>query len=127
MAQSSRNPSTLTLTVLLVLEGLGSLLVTLLNVVTSRELGHDFLPWQSSVIPGGFGVLCLLAAVGVMQSKSWGTVLAAVSQFLVLAAGVVALLDSVRPLTLLVVALGVLGLLLLSRTRTATATDGKTP
>jgi uncharacterized membrane protein (UPF0136 family) len=106
----------MTLVVLLVLEGLGSLLVTLLNVVTSRELGHDFLPWQSSVVPGGFGVLCLLAAFGVMRSRSWGTLLAAVSQFLVLAAGVVALLDTVRPLAWLVVALGLLGLLLLSRT-----------
>ena len=44
--------------------GSGGLLVTLLNVVTSRALGQDFLPWESSLIPAGFGVLCLAAASG---------------------------------------------------------------
>lgn len=104
------------LVILLVIEGLGGLLVTLLNVVTSRALGQDFLPWESSVIPAGFGVLCLAAAFGVMRSTSWGTILAAISQLLVLAAGIVALLDRVRLEAWVVVAIGLLGLLLLSRT-----------
>ena len=115
MANSSRGAS-MALVILLVIEGLGGLLVTLLNVVTSRALGQDFLPWESSVIPAGFGVLCLAAAFGVMRSASWGTILAALSQLLVLAAGVVALLDRVRLEAWVVVAIGVLGLVLLSRT-----------
>ena len=115
MAKSSRGAS-LALVILLVIEGLGGLLVTLLNVVTSRALGQDFLPWESSVIPAGFGVLCLAAAFGVMRSASWGTILAAISQLLVLAVGVVALLDRVRPEAWVVLAIGLLGLLLLSRT-----------
>jgi uncharacterized membrane protein (DUF2068 family) len=115
MAESSRGSAT-ALVVLLVLEGLGGLLVALLNVVTSRELGHDFLPWQSSVIPAGFGVLCLLAAFGLMRLGSWGTILAALSQLLVLGAGIYAILDRVRPLAWAVIVLGILGLLLLSRT-----------
>lgn len=115
MAKSSRGAS-MALVILLVIEGLGGLLVTLLNVVTSRALGQDFLPWESSVIPAGFGVLCLAAAFGVMRSASWGTILAAISQLLVLAVGVVALLDRVRPEAWVVLAIGLLGLLLLSRT-----------
>ena len=115
MAKSSRGAS-MALVILLVIEGLGGLLVTLLNVVTSRALGQDFLPWESSVIPAGFGVLCLAAAFGVMRSASWGTILAAISQLLVIAAGVVALLDRVRPEAWVVLAIGLLGLLLLSRT-----------
>jgi uncharacterized membrane protein (DUF2068 family) len=115
MAKSSGGASMAVVT-LLVIEGLGGLLVTLLNVVTSRALGQDFLPWESSVIPAGFGVLCLAAAFGVMRSASWGTILAALSQLLVLAAGVVALLDRVRFEAWVVVAIGVLGLILLSRT-----------
>jgi hypothetical protein len=51
-----------------------------------------------------------------MRSASWGTILAALSQLLVLAAGVVALLDRVRPEAWVVTAIGLLGLLLLSRT-----------
>lgn len=115
MTASARGAK-LALIILLVLEGLGALLVTLLNVVTSRALGQDFLPWESSVIPGGFGVLCLLAAFGLMRLGSWGTILAAISQLLVLAAGVISLLDQTTPLAWVVVAIGVLGLLLLSRT-----------
>ena len=115
MAESSRGSAT-ALVVLLVLEGLGGLLVALLNIVTSRELGHDFLPWQSSVLPAGFGVLCLLAAFGLMRFGSWGTILAALSQLLVVGAGVYAILDRVRPLAWAVIVLGLLGLLLLSRT-----------
>ena len=119
MAESSR-ASSMALVILLVVEGLGGLLVSLLNVVTSRALGQDFLPWESSVIPAGFGVLCLVAAFGIMRTASWGTILAALSQLLVLAAGVVALLDRVRTEAWVVVAVGLLGLLLLSRTgRTA--------
>lgn len=115
MAESPRGAS-ITLMVLLILEGLGALFVTLLNLVTSRALGQDFLPWESAFIPGGFGVLCLIAAVGLMRSGSWGKVLAAITQLLVLAGGVIAVLDSARPLAWVVVGLGVLGLLLLSRT-----------
>jgi uncharacterized membrane protein (UPF0136 family) len=115
MAERSRGAS-ISLMILLLLEGLGALFVTLLNLVTSEALGQDFLPWESSVIPGGFGVLCLIAAFGLMQSGSWGTVFAAITQLLVLAGGVIALLDSARPIAWVVVAFGVLGLLLLSRT-----------
>jgi uncharacterized membrane protein (DUF2068 family) len=115
MAESSRGAS-IALLFLLVLEGIGGLLVTILNVVTSRALGQDFLPWESSVIPAGFGVLCLLAAFGIMRLGSWGTILAALSQLLVLAAGVIAVLDRVRPEAWVVVAIGLLSLLLLSRT-----------
>ena len=114
MAESSRGSST-ALVILLVLEGLGGLLVALLNQVTSRALGQDFLPLESWLIPAGFGVLCLAAAFGVMRSTSWGTILAAISQLVVLAVGILALLDGVRLQAWVVVALGLLGLLLLSR------------
>ena len=115
MAESSRGAA-MALVSLLVLEGLAGLLVTILNVVTSRALGQDFLPWESSVIPAGFGVLCLLAAFGLMRFGSWGTILATISQLLVLAAGVFAILDKVRPLAWAVIVIGILGLLLVSRT-----------
>ena len=115
MSETARGAS-VTLMVLLVVEGLGGLLVTLLNVVTSRALGQEFMPWESSVIPAAFGVLSLAAAVGVGRSATWGTILAAISQFLVLAAGVVALLNQTGPLAWVVVAIGLLGLLLLPRT-----------
>ena len=115
MAESSRGAA-MALVFLLVVEGLAGLLVTILNVVTSRALGQDFLPWESSVIPAGFGVLCLLAAFGLMRLGSWGTILAAISQLLVLAAGVFAILDRVRPLAWAVIVIGLLGLLLVSRT-----------
>ena len=115
MAKSSGGASS-ALMILLVIEGLGGLLVTLLNVVTSRALGQDFLPWESSVIPAGFGVLCLAAAFGVLRAAPWGTILAAISQLLVLAAGIVALLDRVRSEAWVVIAIGLVGLLLLSRT-----------
>lgn len=115
MTESSRGAS-ITLRVLLILEGLGALFVTLLNVFTSQALGQDFLPWESAFIPGGFGLLCLIAVFGLNGSSSWGKVLAAITQLLVLAGGVIALLDSARPLAWVVVGLGLLGLLLLSRT-----------
>ena len=100
---------------LLVLEGLGGLLVTLLNVVTSRALGQDFLPWESAVIPAAFGALCLIAAFGIWKSASWGKALAAISQALVAVTGVIALLDTMTPLAWVVLAVGLLGLLLVSR------------
>ena len=100
---------------LLVLEGLGGLLVTLLNVVTSRALGQDFLPWESAVIPAAFGALCLIAAFGIWKSVSWGKALAAISQVLVAVTGVIALLDTVTPLAWVVLGVGLLGLLLVSR------------
>ena len=100
---------------LLVLEGLGGLFVTLLNVVTSRALGQDFLPWESAVIPAAFGVLCLIAAFGLWRSASWGRIIAALSQVVVAVVGVIALLDTVRPLAWVVLAIGLAGLLLVSR------------
>ena len=115
MVEAPRRRS-LALVILLVLEGSVGLLVALLNVVTSRALGHDFLPWESSLIPAGFGVLCLAGAVGLIRSASWGTILAALSQLVVLAIGIVALLDAVSAAAWVVTALGVLGLFLLSRT-----------
>jgi uncharacterized membrane protein (UPF0136 family) len=115
MAVSTRERS-VALTVLLILEGLGALLVALLNIVTSRALGHDYLPWQSSWVPGAFGVLCLAGAVGITQSASWGTTLAAISQLVVLAAGVYWLVDNRQPVAAIAVALGALGLILVSRT-----------
>lgn len=117
MADSSRGVS-IALMVLLILEGLAALFVTLLNVVTSRALGQDFLPWESAFIPGGFGfgVLCLIAAVGLIGSGSWAKVLAAIAQLLVLAGGVIGLAYSERAVVWSAVGLGVLGLLLLSRT-----------
>ena len=75
------------LVTLLVLEGLAALLVTLLNLVTSNALGQDFLAWESYLIPGVFGALCLVAAFGVMRSMTWGRALAAIAQLLVLAGG----------------------------------------
>ena len=108
------------LVTLLVLEGLAALLVTLLNLVTSDALGQDFLPWESYLIPGAFGALCLVAAFGVMRSKTWGRILAAIAQLLVLAGGVIGLLSSGQPGLWVAVGLGLLGLLLLGRTtRTA--------
>lgn len=104
------------LVVLLTIEGLGALFVTLLNVVTSRALGHDFLPWESSLIPGGFGVLCLAAAIGLMRARDWGAVLAAVAQVMVLAGGVIGLFYSGQAVLWVAVGLGILGLLLVSRT-----------
>lgn len=115
MADSSRGVS-IALMVLLILEGLAALFVTLLNVVTSRALGQDFLPWDSAFIPGGFGVLCLIAAVGLIGSGSWAKVLAAIAQLLVLAGGVIGLAYGERAVVWSAVGLGVLGLLLLSRT-----------
>jgi len=102
--------------VLLILEGLAALFVTLLNVVTSRALGQDFLPWESAFIPGGFGVLCLAAAVGLIGSRSWGKVLAAFAQFLVFAAGLIALANNQQLVAWIIVGLGFLGLLLAGRT-----------
>jgi uncharacterized membrane protein (DUF2068 family) len=115
MAESSTAASKV-LIALLVLEGLAGLLVSLLNVVTSRALGQDFLPWESSVIPAGFGVLCLLAAYGLARSQSWGVALAAVSQLLILAAGVYGLVDNPQTIAYVVLAIGLMGLLLLNRT-----------
>ena len=108
------------LVTLLVLEGLAALLVTLLNLVTSNALGQDFLPWESFLIPGVFGALCLVAAFGVMRSKTWGRALAAIAQLLVLAGGMIGLLSSGQPGLWVAVGLGLVGLLLLLRTtRTA--------
>lgn len=115
MAESSRVASTI-LVILLVLEGLGALFVTLLNVVTSRALGQDFLPLESSLVPGAFGVLCLVAAFGLVRVRPWGWVLAAVAQILILAGAVIGLFYSGTPVLWLGVGLGLLGLLLLSRT-----------
>jgi hypothetical protein len=114
-----REASSVLVTVL-VLEGLAALIVTLLNLVTSRELGQDFLPWESYLVPGIFGALCLVAAFGVMRSKAWAKALAAIVQLLVLALGVAGLVSSGHPVLWVAVGLGVLGLLLLNRTtRTA--------
>ena len=115
MGESLRG-STFGLVVLLTLEGLGALFVTLLNVVTSRALGQDFLPWESSVIPGAFGVLCLAAALGVMRGQSWGAVLAAVAQVFVLAGGVIGLIYSGQAVLWVAVGFGLLGLIFVSRT-----------
>jgi hypothetical protein len=104
------------LVVLLTLEGLGALFLTLLNVVTSRALGQEVLPWESSVIPGAFGFMCLAAALGVMRARSWGAVLAAVAQVFVLAGGVIGLIYSGQAVLWVAVGLGLLGLLLVSRT-----------
>ena len=100
---------------LLGLEGLGGLLVTLLNVVTSRALGQDFLPWESAVIPAAFGALCLVAAFGIGKSAPWGKSLVAVSQVLVAVTGVIALLEAVTPVAWVVLGLGLSGLLLVGR------------
>lgn len=119
MAESLRG-TTFGLVVILVVEGLGALFVTLLNVVTSRALGQDFLPWESALIPGAFGVLCLAAAFGVLRAETWGAVLAAVVQVFVLAGGVIGLIYSGQAVLWIAVGLGLLGLFLVSRTvRTA--------
>ena len=104
------------LVVLLVVEGLGALFVTLLNVVTSRALGQGFLPWESALIPGTFGVFSLATAFGVMRAETWGAMLAAVVQVFVLAGGVIGLIYSGQAILWIAVALGLLGLLLVSRT-----------
>ena len=114
MAEPLRG-TTLGLVVLLVVEGLGALFVTLLNVVTSRALGQDFLPWESALIPGAFGIMCLAAAFGVTREGSWGAVLAAVAQVFVLAGGVIGLIYSGQAVLWIAVGLGLLGLLLVSR------------
>ena len=120
LAHGEIDGASLMLVTLLVLEGLAALSVTLLNLVTSRELGQDFLPWESYLVPGIFGALCLVAAFGVMRSKAWAKALAAIVQLLVLALGVAGLVSSGHPVLWVAVGLGVLGLLLLSRTtRTA--------
>ena len=103
------------LVALLVLEGLAGLLVTLLNVVTSRALGQDFLPWESAVIPAAFGALCLIAAFGIWKSAPWGKALADISQVLVAVTGIIALLYTMTPLAWVVLAVGLLSLLLVSR------------
>jgi uncharacterized membrane protein (UPF0136 family) len=119
MAESSRAAS-MVLGFLLVLEGLGAVLVTILNIVTSRALRQGFLPLESWLVPGAFGALCLFAAFGLSRARSWGRVLAAVAQVLVLAGGVIGLFDSRRAVLWVAVGLGILGLLLLARTaRTA--------
>ena len=115
MAESLRG-TTFGLVVLLIVEGLGALFVTLLNVVTSRALGQDFLPWESGLIPGAFGVMCLAAAFGVMRSESWGAVLAAVAQVFVLAGGVIGLIYSGEAVLWVAVGLCLLGLYIVSRT-----------
>jgi len=89
--------------------------VTLLNVVTSRALGQDFLPWESAVIPAAFGLFCLIAAYGIWKSAPWGKVLAAVTQVLVAAVGIIALLDAASALAWVVLAVGLVGLFLVSR------------
>ena len=115
--------------ILLVLEGLGGLLVTLLNVVTSRALGHDFLPWESSLIPAGFGVLCLAGGlraheVGFVGNDPGGHVPVGGAR----RSGSWPSLDGSRALRRgSWWPLGVLGLLLLSRTgRTGPETYGQT-
>lgn len=108
--------TTFGLVVLLIVEGLGALFVTLLNVITSRALGQDFLPWESSLIPGTFGVMCLAAALGVMRGQSWGAVLAAVAQVIVLAGGVIGLIYSGQAVLWVAAGLGLLGLIFVSRT-----------
>jgi hypothetical protein len=115
MAESSRAASTI-LALLLVLEGLGALFVTLLNAVTSRALGQDLLPLESSLVPGAFGVLCLVAAFGIIRARPWGWLLAGVAQILVLAGGVIGLFYRGASVLWVGVGLGLLGLLLLSRT-----------
>lgn len=115
MPATSRTASTV-LVLLLVLEGLGALFVTLLNIVTSRALGQDFLPLESSLVPGAFGALSLAAAFGLLRARRWGAVVAAVAQILVLAGGVIGLVYSRDAVLWVAVGLGLLGLLLLSRT-----------
>ncbi|MGH8928679.1 MAG: hypothetical protein ACRDWH_10035 [Acidimicrobiia bacterium] len=121
MADRSSRPVPVVLMVLLVLEGLGALLVALLNIVTSRALGHDFLPWESTFIPGGFGILCLVAAAGLFGSGTWARILAAIAQLLVLAGGIVGLIYSGQLVLWVGVALGVIGLLLVGRRTVRTA------
>jgi hypothetical protein len=104
------NPARVTLVVLLLVEAAGALLLTLLNVVTSQALGQDLLPWQSSLLPGGFGVLCLVAVVALARGKGWGTVLAVAVSLMVLGGGVLGLIYSGHPVLWVGVALGIGGL-----------------
>jgi hypothetical protein len=101
------------LVVLLLVEAAGALLLALLNLVTSQALGQSVLPWQSAFLPGGFGLLCLLAVAGLAQRRSWGRALAVVASLIVVTGGVLGLMYSGHPALWAAVVMGLAGLWLI--------------
>ena len=108
----------LALIALLVFEGTGTILLTLINFADRLAQGPSY-PFELFSPMGGFGVASVFAAIGIFRSQAWGTVLAIASQLMVAGLGLLGLKNNAGA-GLFFIGLGALGLLLVFRTARAT-------
>jgi hypothetical protein len=103
---------------MLLFEGIGTILVFLINV--AGRLGRSPLFLYDLLFSplGGFGVLTLSAAIGIFRYRTWGTVLAIASQLIVLGLGFAGLKNNPGG-GLAVMSVAALGLALAFRTARA--------
>lgn len=108
----------LALAVLLLVEGVGTLIVGVLTLDISPS--QSLIPWLASGAPWLFGIFCLVVAYPVWRAGT-GLAMTAVSQLLVLAAAVTGLATSPHPALWVAAGAALLGLTLSLAARSRSA------